>query len=137
MPKPILIVDDSSLDSDLTLHALRRCKISNRVLFALDGEGALATLDSKARCGVNECVSLILMDINLPKMDGFEVFKRVRARPALKDIPIIFVSSSTLEIDRSRAQILGANGFVTKLAEPEEFSDLLCKAVEPYRSALS
>lgn len=137
MHKPILLVDDSPFDSEFVLRALRTCKLSNRVLLAYDGEEALATLDAKSMRTVEEHVGLILLDVKLPKMDGFEVFKLIRSRPSLRAIPVIFVSGSMLQDDRSRAQILGADGFVTKMADSEEFAELLCAAITPFKHALT
>lgn len=137
MFKPILLVNDSSVDSYFTLRALRECKVVNHVLLAVSGDEAIATLESRAEGKNDGCIGLILLNVELPKIDGFEVLKLIKSRPALKDIPVIMLSRSLIKNDRARAQILGANGFVTKVAELDEFGDLLCKAIEPYKMALT
>jgi len=137
MRKPVLLIDDSQIDAEFTLRAYARCNLKNSVLLALDAEEALVTLNSKAKRPPDERVGLILLDLKLPKMDGFELLKIIKARPDLEAIPVIVVTGSVLSQDRLRAQMLGAADFVSKSIEPAEFSALLCAAIEPYRVTLN
>ncbi len=102
--KLILIVDDTEASVDLLVAALED---SYEVAVVLDGESALEIAE--------ECIpDLILLDIVMPEMDGFEVFERLRANPTTRSIPVVFLSGQAEEADRARAKALGATGFIAK-----------------------
>ena len=122
----ILLIEDDEHDMAFTTRALKLCSVMDEVRVARDGEEALHILEDR------EKPSLILLDLKLPKIDGFTVLKRVRATPALQDIPVIVVSGSVLEADRVRAMILGANNYVVKAMDFTEFAQILCLALSPY-----
>lgn len=102
--KSILIVDDTESSVDMLVAALED---AYDVAVVLDGESALETAE--------DCTpDLILLDIVMPGMDGFEVFEKLRANPATQNIPVVFLSGQAGEEDRERANALGAAGFIAK-----------------------
>jgi CheY-like chemotaxis protein len=131
MTSYILLVEDDGHDLSFIDRALKLCSVHNNVRVARDGAEALQVLEQ------DESPSLILLDLKLPKVDGFTVLKRIRATPALEDIPVIIVSGSLLEGDRVRAMILGANNYVVKSMDFGDFAQLLSLALSPYASALA
>ncbi|HBZ06807.1 MAG TPA: two-component system response regulator [Massilia sp.] len=131
MASHILLVEDDEHDLSFTNRALELCLASNEVQVARDGEEALCALEQ------DEKPSLILLDLKLPKVDGFTVLKRIRATPALEEVPVIVVSGSILETDRVRAMLLGANNYVAKSMDFGDFAQHLSLALSPYASAFS
>lgn len=129
----ILLVEDDEFDLTFTCRALQLCSVNNPVRVARDGEEALDILDHIQK----DELAVILLDLKLPKVDGFDVLKRIRATPALKDTPVIIVSGSPLETDRVRALMLGANNYVAKALEFRDFAQLLALALQPYSGSLN
>jgi two-component system response regulator len=117
----ILLVDDSPDDVRLTLRALRKNNITNEVDVVSDGEQALryltATLD-----GETQKPALILLDINLPKVNGLEVLRTIRANEQTRYLPVVVLTTSTEERDIVETYDLGANSFVRK---PVVFADFM------------
>lgn len=137
MYKPILLVEDSPFDAEFTLRAMRTLSLPNPVLLAHDGEEALEVLLRKCKTAQSdECVSLVLLDLKLPKLDGFDVLKRIKAHPLLKDTPVVVVTGSRLISDKVRAEILGASGVLTKSEDHEEFALQLRTALSPLKPLL-
>lgn len=124
MVKPILLVEDNPKDLELTLVALERCHLANEVHVVQDGEEALAYLfregPYKDRPAGNPAV--VLLDIKLPKVDGHEVLRRIRASAPLSTIPVAMLTSSQEETDVVQSYDLRANAYVVK---PVEFKDLV------------
>jgi CheY-like chemotaxis protein len=138
MLKKILLVEDSTLDAEFTLRALRDLDLPNAVLHAIDGEEALSILrHSILTANGAKSVGLVLLDLKLPKADGFDVLKAMKSTPALAEIPVVVVSSSFLQEDQTRAAFLGAASFIVKPWESEEFANLLHAAVKPFIGSLS
>lgn len=129
----ILVVEDDEHDLSFTMLALKRCSVSDsNIRVARDGEEALNLLKQYKISKPN----LILLDLKLPKIDGFTVLKKIRMTPALEQVPVIIVSGSVLEADRVRALILGANNYVVKNMDFSEFAKTLCLALLPYAANL-
>lgn len=128
MLKPIVLVEDSSQDVELTLAALTRARLANEVIILRDGEEALEYLCCKGRHEIREKgnPALVLLDIKLPKVDGLEVLSYVKRDPELKSIPVVMLTSSQEEPDLAKSYELGANGYVVK---PVRFQDF-AKAVQ-------
>jgi CheY-like chemotaxis protein len=130
MTTNILVVEDDEHDLSFTLRALKLCSVDDVPRIARDGEEALHIL-------THGKPNLILLDLKLPKIDGFTVLKHIRATPALEGVPVVVVSGSVIEADRVRALILGANNYVVKNMDFAEFAKILCLALSPYVSSLS
>ena len=116
----ILLVEDNPDDVLFTLRAFERNKISNEVVVAADGEQALEYLlpadDSKALTP-----ALVLLDVNLPKVDGLEVLRRIRSHARTAGLPVVVLTTSNEERDIVESYRLGANSFVRKPVTFGEF----------------
>lgn len=113
-PIEVLLVEDDVNDVELTLRALKGAKLRNRVHVARDGAEALDFLQQHRP-------DLILLDLNLPKVDGREVLEQVKADERLRHIPVIVVTSSRAEEDIARSYHVHANAYVTKPIDPAVF----------------
>ena len=122
--KVILLVEDNADDEVLTLRALKKNNIRNEVVVARDGNEALDYLfGTGVHSGRDLSVmpQIILLDLKLPKVDGFEVLNRVRASEITKFLPVVILTTSNEDQDRIRGYDLGANSFVRKPVEFEKF----------------
>jgi two-component system response regulator len=122
--KVILLVEDNADDELLTLRALKKNNIRNEVIVARDGSEALDYLFATGvHSGRDLSVmpQIILLDLKLPKVDGFEVLNRVRASEITKLLPVVILTTSNEDQDRIRGYDLGANSFVRKPVEFEKF----------------
>ncbi len=122
--KLILLIEDNPDDELLMLRALKKNRIENRVVIARDGVEALNYLFSTGEHERNNSAAslqLILLDLKLPKINGLEVLKRLRADQRTKYIPVVVLTSSTEERDMISSYDLGANSFVQKPVDFNEF----------------
>ena len=122
--KIILLVEDNPDDELLMLRALKKNHIDNRVVVAHDGVEALDYLFSTGAYEGNnseDMPELILLDLKLPKINGLEVLKRLRADGRTRYVPVVVFTSSTEEQDIISSYDLGANGFVQKPVDFNEF----------------
>jgi two-component system response regulator len=120
----ILLVDDSQEDVDLTLHALRAENLANHVFVARDGEEALDFLfctGPYAGRSFDHPPKLVLLDLKMPKIDGMQVLKRVKSDPRTRTIPVVLMTSSREERDMVSGYELGANSYVQKPVDFDEF----------------
>lgn len=125
----ILLVEDSAEDRELTLRALAQARISNRVEVARDGVEALDFIFCQgiyAGRPFSSGPKVILLDIRLPKIDGLEVLRRIRADERTKLIPVVMLTSSEEQSDLVRSYHFGASSYIVK---PVNF-DSFCKAVQ-------
>lgn len=120
-PIEILLVEDSPSDAFLAREALEFSKVLNSVHHVEDGVEALAFLRGEGVFAGKPRPGLILLDLNLPKMNGFEVLAAIKADPALHTIPVVVLTTSSVEEDIAKSYGLHANCYVTK---PVEFSKL-------------
>ena len=117
----ILLVEDSPGDVRLTREALREGKVRNRLHVASDGVEALAFLRREGRHAAAPRPDVILLDLNLPRMDGREVLAALKADPALRRIPVVILTTSQDEQDVLRAYELHANCYITKPVDLDQF----------------
>jgi CheY-like chemotaxis protein len=126
IPITILICDDDEDDRMLTQQALEDAHISNSVRFVADGEELLDYLYQRGtyggEMGKAPRPGLILLDLNMPKLDGREALKAIKEDKSLHDIPVVVLSTSRLDEDIVRSYQLGVNSFITK---PVTFSGLV------------
>jgi CheY-like chemotaxis protein len=126
IPVTILICDDDEDDRTMTEQALVSAQITNRVNFVEDGEQLLDYLYQRGRyageTGNAPRPGLILLDLHMPKMSGGEALQVIKADPALRDIPIVVLTTSRLEQDLVSSYAFGANSYITK---PVTFSGLV------------
>lgn len=121
--RPILLVEDSPRDLELTLAALEKCQLANEIVIARDGAEAM---DYLLRTGMHDNrihgdPAVVLLDLKLPKMDGLEVLEKVKRNDQLRHIPIVMLTSSREEQDLVHSYELGVNAFVVKPVEFTEF----------------
>lgn len=112
--KVILLVEDNPDDEMLTKMSLERCKIANEVVVARDGQEALDYLFGSNGKGEPLAPTVVLLDLHLPKIDGHEVLKRIRADERTKLLPVVVLTSSDEEGDRIKSYNRGANSYVCK-----------------------
>jgi CheY-like chemotaxis protein len=126
IPITILICDDDEDDRLLTQQALEDAHISNALRFVEDGEQCLDYLNQRGQyageLGLAPRPGLILLDLNMPKMDGRDVLRKIKADESLRDIPVVVLSTSSLDEDIARSYQMGVNSFITK---PVTFSGLV------------
>jgi two-component system response regulator len=116
----ILLVEDNPDDQALTLRALKKNNIANEVLVARDGAEALELLFADGSAGVAS-PGLILLDLNLPKVAGLEVLRKIRADERTQFIPVVVLTSSKLDEDVIASYRNGANAYVRKPVKFSEF----------------
>lgn len=118
--KIILLVEDNPDDEALTLRALKKNNIQNEVVVARDGEEALNYLFG----GATQVVpTIILLDLKLPKVDGLEVLRRLRADNRTKLLPVVILTSSKEEQDLINGYSLGANSYIRKPVDFAKFTE--------------
>lgn len=120
----ILLIEDNPDDEDLTLRALQQNRIKNAVVVARDGAEALDYLFGTGKYSTRDANILphiVLLDLKLPKVDGLEVLKRLRADPRTKLLPVIILTSSNEEQDKLKGYTLGANSYVRKPVDFAQF----------------
>jgi CheY-like chemotaxis protein len=120
----ILLVDDNEGDILLTREALEEARIINRISIAYDGMQAIDLLKKAARGG-GDMPDLILLDINLPKMNGTEVLSMIKTDPELKRIPVIMLTTSSSEKDILASYENYANCYITKPVDLDRFMDVV------------
>jgi len=116
---PILLIEDNPDDVLLTMRAFGKNRISNQVVVATDGEQAVSLLLPSRGEAVRP--ALVLLDIKLPKIDGLEVLRRVRADERTRSLPVVVLTTSNEERDIVDSYRLGANSFVRKPVVFQEF----------------
>jgi len=121
--KTILLVEDNSDDEVLTIRALKKNKIANNIIVARDGAEAIDILFGSGT-GSPLLPELIILDLKLPKIDGFEVLKRIRSEERTKFVPVVILTSSNEEQDLLAGYGLGANSFIRKPVDFVEFVEV-------------
>ena len=117
----ILLVEDNEGDILITENAMRQAKLVNRMMIARDGDEALNVLFKRNGFEDAATPDLILLDLNLPKTDGFEVLETIKSDKILLRIPVVVLTSSSADIDRVKSYDLHANCFVSKPVRSSDF----------------
>ena len=120
----ILLIEDNPKDVELTRRALQKSNISNELVVTEDGVEALKYFfgeDGKSGIAVEDLPVVVLLDLKLPKIDGMEVLRRLRAHEKTKTVPVVVLTSSNEEKDLLGSYDLGANSFVRKPVNFAEF----------------
>jgi two-component system response regulator len=123
-PKTILLVEDNPDDRELALTAFATCNIVNDVTVAIDGVEALDYLFCQgphAGRDPRHLPAIVLLDLKLPRIDGLEVLRRIRAHPHTRLLPVVILTSSCEEQDLLRGYGLGANSYIRKPVDYEQF----------------
>lgn len=117
----ILLVEDNEDDIDLTLLAFQRSRLANEVIVARDGVEALTLLHGDAETPPLPPPTVVLLDLKLPRVDGFEVLRQIRANPATRLLPVVVLTSSAQERDLVQTYASGANSYIVKPVDFEQF----------------
>ncbi len=124
-PIQILLVEDSPSDVKLTMTALKRAKVANKVSHVEDGVQAMDFLRRKGEYAMAPRPDLVLLDLNLPRKDGREVLQEMKGDPDLALIPVVVLTTSQAEQDIIRSYQLHANCYVTKPVNFERFLEIV------------
>ncbi len=130
-PVRVLLVEDNPGDADLTRDVLEEGKLLLEIAVVQDGEEALEHLLEGFSRAPAEMPDLILLDLNLPKLDGRQVLTQIKAHDALRSIPVVVLTSSDAEQDIVRSYALGANCYVTKPVDLKAFQAIV-QAIEGF-----
>jgi CheY-like chemotaxis protein len=130
----ILLVEDNRMDVELTLDAFREARLANTVHVAPNGQDALDYLFGRGKYAdrhTHPLPNLILLDLKLPGIDGFEVLRQIKETPILKRLPVIVLTSSKEEGDRALSYDIGANSYLVKPVSFEGFLGVI-RQIEGY-----
>jgi len=138
-PARILLVEDNRMDVELTLDAFREARLMNVVHVATNGTAALDYLLGRGAYADREAYpmpDLILLDLKLPGVDGFQVLREVKAAPILKRLPVVILTSSKEEGDRALSYDIGANSYLVKPVSFDGFLGVI-QQIEGYWLSLN
>ena len=120
-PAEILLIEDNPGDVELVHEALQHGRVLNRISVATDGEAAVAFLNHAPGFEDAPRPDLILLDLNIPKKDGFEVLKEIKDHPSVSRVPVVILTSSQADRDVVKSYNFGANCFISKPVDVDEF----------------
>lgn len=130
LPIEILLVEDSTTDLELTLRALKKANLANRIETVRDGEEALDFLFARNHYlgrSLDEKPRLVLLDLKLPKVDGLEVLKAIKSDPRTRSIPVVVLTSSSQQRDIVESYDLGVNSYIVKPVDFDGFSSAIAE----------
>ena len=130
-PIRVLLIEDNPGDAELTKDTLEAGKVLLEISIAFDGAEALAQLQAQSAAGGAELPDLILLDLNLPKLDGRQILGAIKQEELLRKIPVVILTSSDAEVDVVKSYELGANCYVTKPVGLEAFQSIV-RSVEDF-----
>jgi len=130
-PIEILMVEDNPVDVLVTREALKQGRITNNLSVAEDGEEALDFLFRTGQFSAAPRPDLILLDLNLPKKDGREILTELKNNPDLRSIPVVILTTSQAEEDVLRSYDCGANCFIVKPVDLEQFTSTI-RSIEDF-----
>jgi two-component system response regulator len=126
----ILLVEDNPADAEMTLRALRRNNLANRVHWVKDGQEALDFMFGSGEYAARAASippRLVMLDIKMPKVDGIEVLRRLKAEPATRAVPVVVMTSSNEERDVVESYRLGVNSYIVKPVGFDAFLEIVAK----------
>jgi len=135
----LLLVDDNRMDVELTLDAFREAKLSNKIHVVMGGQEALDYVFGVGQYAdrkTHPIPNLILLDIKMPGIDGFEVLRQIKSTPIIKRIPVVILTSSKEEGDRALSYDTGANSYLVKPVSFDGFLNVV-KQVDGYWLSLN
>jgi CheY-like chemotaxis protein len=123
----ILLVEDNPTDAELTMRALRKKNLANNLVWVKDGEEALDFIYCRGRYKdrVNGTPKLILLDLKLPKVDGIEVLRNLKADAGTRTVPVVMLTSSQEERDIVESYQLGVNSYIVKPVDFDKFLEMV------------
>jgi len=130
----ILLFEDNRMDIELTLDAFKEARLKNTIQVAQNGEEALDYLFGRGKYSDRETYpmpNLVLLDLKLPRVDGFEVLRQIKSAPILKRLPVVILTSSKEEGDRALSYDIGANSYLVKPVSFEGFLGVV-RQIEGY-----
>ena len=122
----ILLVEDNAKDEELALHALRKARLANRIYVVRDGAEALDYMFCKGAYAdrtISNGPKVVLLDLKLPKVDGLEVLRQLKADPRTKTTPVVALTSSREEHDLVESYALGVNSYIVKPVDFDQFCE--------------
>jgi CheY-like chemotaxis protein len=127
MPKPIeiLLVEDNPAEVRLTIEGLKEARIANNLNAVMDGQSAIDYLDRRGKYAAAPRPDLVLLDLNLPGIDGRSVLKHIKQSDDLKVIPVVVITSSEAESDIIKSYEAHANCFISKPIDFEGFTKVI------------
>lgn len=129
-PVEILYVEDNPQDVEMTMRALRKHNLLNRILHVADGEAALDYLFARGAWterNVDDIPRAVFLDLKLPKVDGIEVLRAIKSDSRLREVPVVVITSSAEERDRVETYRLGVNSFIVKPIVFESFAKTMAE----------
>ena len=138
-PAVIMLVEDNRMDMELTLDAFRLVRLDNPIQVVTNGQDALDYLFRRAKYADRDAYpmpDLILLDLKLPGIDGIEVLRQAKSTPIIKRIPVIILTSSKEEADRTLCYDNGANSYLVKPVSFEDFISMV-QQIESYWLSLN
>jgi CheY-like chemotaxis protein len=126
LPLEILLVEDNPNDVELALHALKKHNLANRIQVVKDGAEALDFLFARGAFShrdINQIPRVVLLDLKLPKVDGLEVLRQVKADPHTRKVPVVVLTSSREERDVVESYSLGVNSYILKPVDFQQFTE--------------
>ena len=126
---PILYAEDNENDIELTLEAFKECNLNNKIDVVKDGQEVMDYLTYQGNYVNRKKVHpvLILLDIKMPKLDGIQALKMIKTNETLKTIPVVMLTSSSIEKDLVESYMIGANAYVVKPINFEDFIETVKK----------
>jgi two-component system response regulator len=122
--KTILLVEDNESDELLALRAFQKANVANPIAVARDGVEAIDYLVGKADRPPLELPTVVLLDLNLPRLNGLDVLQRIRKEERTRYLPVVVLTASREDVDRVRCYEAGANAYVRKPVDFREFIDV-------------